>query len=173
MFWKESHCFSHLAKWTSVIHIINQYKCGSPVLFGKEGNTETGRLKDAFECCVEGQSGEVQNSSVLFDYVKREGRSTQQSHLASLESVRNGRNTSHLLPRLPFWVSLRRQAVSGRAAAARALSTAGLPGTGTVQLLCPAGSASTSEHGARHFSSSHCHPLLCLSTLPLKVIANA
>lgn len=44
---------------------MNQYKCASPTLLGQEGNTETGRLKDAFEYCVEGQSGEALNSSVL------------------------------------------------------------------------------------------------------------
>lgn len=76
------------------------------MLLGHKGNMETERPKDAFEeGSVEGQPGEALNSSVLFGYVKREGRIIRQSHFAILESMRNDRNTSHLLPSLPSWVS--------------------------------------------------------------------
>lgn len=117
-------------------------------------------MKNAFEYHLEGQRGEALYSSVLFGYVKREGRSIHQSHFGSLKSMRNDRNTSHLLPNLPSWVSFQMQAACSGIAAAGLWDLA----QGRVRLLCPTSSTCASEHSPQCFRSLYCHPLLYLST---------
>lgn len=117
-----------------------------------------------WEHCMEGQPGEALKSSALFGNVKWEGTGIRQSWFYSSGRWEQWEECTRSLPQL----ALQRQAACCRNAA----RPQGRVAAGQELLAVCASPASTAETRSQACRSWYCHPLLLLSTFPLKLRVN-
>lgn len=115
-----------------------------------------------WEHCMEGQPGEALKSSALFGNVKWEGTGIQKSQFYSSGRHDHERNSPLPIPSLPSKCSVLQKCSwpQGHMAAGQEL------------LAVRVGPVSTAETRSRACRSWYYHPLLLLSTFPLKLRAN-